>query len=139
VKKDPFEEYIKETEPAKRDKGYAWHTAIGLQAIDGLQPSEYLETFLRNLLLNETHPLNNRTLHISGAFEKAEKPDIDTEKPDIDTEKPDIQRTFQPKTANHILRLRKEFPSQIFGRSDVMRVIDVKPFIFRCSDTANTY
>ena len=31
--KDPFKEYIKQTEPGKRDKGYAWHTAIGLQAV----------------------------------------------------------------------------------------------------------
>ena len=26
---DPFKEYIKESEPAKREKGYAWQTAIG--------------------------------------------------------------------------------------------------------------
>lgn len=32
--KDPFKEYIKQSEPNKRDKGYAWHTAIGLQAVD---------------------------------------------------------------------------------------------------------
>ena len=31
-----------QTEPCKRDKGYAWQTAIGLQAVDGLRPSEYL-------------------------------------------------------------------------------------------------
>ena len=42
MNKDPFKEYIKESEPNKRDKGYAWHTAIGLQAVDGLKPSEYL-------------------------------------------------------------------------------------------------
>ena len=29
--KDPFKEYMKQSEPNKRDKGYAWHTAIGLQ------------------------------------------------------------------------------------------------------------
>ena len=39
---DPFKEYIRESEPDKRDKGYAWHTAIGLQAVDGLKTSEYL-------------------------------------------------------------------------------------------------
>ncbi|MCM1498496.1 MAG: Fic family protein [Clostridium sp.] len=39
---DPFKEYIKQSEPDKRDKGYAWHTAIGLQAVDGLKPSQYL-------------------------------------------------------------------------------------------------
>ena len=40
--KDPFKEYIKQSEPSKRDKGYAWHTAIGLQAVDGLKTSKYL-------------------------------------------------------------------------------------------------
>ncbi len=50
MNKDPFKEYIKETEPAKRDKGYAWHTAIGLQAVDGLKTSEYLmRTAVRNI------------------------------------------------------------------------------------------
>lgn len=47
---DPFKEYIKETEPTKRDKGYAWHTAIGLQAVDGLKTSAYLvHTAIRNI------------------------------------------------------------------------------------------
>lgn len=42
MNKDPFKEYVKQSEPGKRDKGYAWHTAIGLQAVDGLQASQYL-------------------------------------------------------------------------------------------------
>lgn len=37
-----FEEYIRQSEPQKREKGYAWRTAIGLQAVDDLKPSEYL-------------------------------------------------------------------------------------------------
>lgn len=37
-----FEEYIRQGEPHKREKGYAWQTAIGLQAVDGLKPSTYL-------------------------------------------------------------------------------------------------
>lgn len=40
--KDDFEEYIIQGEPHKREKGYAWRTAIGLQAVDALKPSEYL-------------------------------------------------------------------------------------------------
>ncbi len=48
--KDPFKEYIRESEPDKRDKGYVWHTAIGLQAVDGLKTSEYLaRTAIRNI------------------------------------------------------------------------------------------
>ena len=48
--KDPFKDYIKQSEPNKRDKGYAWHTAIGLQAVDGLKPSKYLiDTAIKNI------------------------------------------------------------------------------------------
>lgn len=48
--RDPFKEYIKQSEPSKRDKGYAWHTAIGLQAVDGLRTSEYLiDTAIKNI------------------------------------------------------------------------------------------
>lgn len=91
------------------------------------ETTEYLELFLRNLLLNENHPLHNRTLHISGTFKEIEKPDIETMKPDIDTLKPDIENIFQKKTVSHILKLYQAFPNQaIFGRSDVMKVIDIK-------------
>ena len=39
MNQDPFKEYLVQTEPSKRDKRYAWNTAIGLQAVDGLKPS----------------------------------------------------------------------------------------------------
>ncbi|HIW40381.1 MAG TPA: Fic family protein [Candidatus Eubacterium pullicola] len=91
------------------------------------ETTEFLEIFLRNLLLNENHPLHNRTLHISGTFKETEKPDIETAKPDIGEPKPDIEVVFQPKTVSNILKLREAFPGQtIFGRSDVMKVIDIK-------------
>ena len=91
------------------------------------ETTEFLEVFLRNLLLNENHPLHNRTLHISGTFKEIEKPDIETAKPDMDTLKANIENGFQPKTTSHILKLREAFPGQmIFGRSDVMKVIDIK-------------
>ena len=37
-----FDEYIRQGEPLTREKGLVWQTAIGLQAVDGLKPSEYL-------------------------------------------------------------------------------------------------
>jgi fido (protein-threonine AMPylation protein) len=37
-----FEEYIKQGEPDKKEKGIIWQTAIGLQQVDGLKPSTYL-------------------------------------------------------------------------------------------------
>lgn len=92
------------------------------------ETTEFLELFLRNLLLNENHPLHNRTLHISGTFKAAETPDIKTSKPDIEALEANIETVFQPKTVSHILKLRNAFPDQtIFGRSDVMGVIGIKP------------
>lgn len=50
MKNNPFEQYLKESEPKKRDKSYAWHTAVGLQAVDGLETSEYLvDTAKKNI------------------------------------------------------------------------------------------
>jgi fido (protein-threonine AMPylation protein) len=91
------------------------------------ETTEFLEVFLRNLLLNENHPLHNRTLHVSGSSKETEKPDIESSEPDIEVLKPDIENVFQPKTVSHILKLREAFSGQtIFGRSDVMKVIDIK-------------
>ena len=50
MEKDPFKEYLKEAEPGKAGKSYAWSTAIGLQAVDGLKPSQYLiNTAIQNI------------------------------------------------------------------------------------------
>lgn len=40
---DPFKEYLIEKDPTQKEKSYAWDTAIGLQAVDGLSPSSYLK------------------------------------------------------------------------------------------------
>ena len=91
------------------------------------ETTEYLELFLRNLLLNEKHPLHNRTLHIGGAFKETKNPDIGTTNPDIEALKSDIEKRFQPKTVSRILKLREAFPNQtIFGRSDVIEIIGIQ-------------
>ena len=37
-----FDTYIKMGEPGGKERAEAWKTAIGLQAVDGLKTSEYL-------------------------------------------------------------------------------------------------
>jgi len=39
---DNFEEYLRQGEPNKAEKAKVWKTAIGLQQVDGLIPSDYL-------------------------------------------------------------------------------------------------
>lgn len=47
---DNFDEYLRQGEPNKAEKAKVWKTAIGLQQVDGLKPSDYLiETAKQNI------------------------------------------------------------------------------------------
>jgi fido (protein-threonine AMPylation protein) len=48
-----FDEYIRQGEPSKREAAYAWSTAIGLQAVDGLKTSDYLNDLARRNIEGE--------------------------------------------------------------------------------------
>lgn len=92
------------------------------------ETTEYLELFLRNLLLNENHQLHNRTLHISGTFKVPEIVNIEEQKANIGIVKANIEDAFSSKTASHICTLLDKFGFQtIFGRSDVQNVLGLKP------------
>lgn len=92
------------------------------------ETTEFLEVFIRNLLLNENHPLYNRILHISGTLEEPEKVNIDSEKANIENKKANIEEDFTAKTASHVRKLQEALGKEIvFGRSDVQRVLDLKP------------
>ena len=100
------------------------------------ETTEYLELFLRNLLLGEHNALHNRYLHISGAFQKQ---DIDPTKQDIGAAKQDIQGRFpyanvlqsagcSQKTISHAQDLFQAFGHiQVFGRSDAIRQLGLSP------------
>ena len=99
------------------------------------ETTEYLEAFLRNLLLDEKN-----VLHISGLFNEetvdiwVTKVDIENGKVDIQDKKVDIEsvlsekgRNFSVKTKVHILRLFEEFGfDEVFGRSTVMELLELK-------------
>ena len=48
-----FDEYLKASEPHKRERAEAWKVAIGLQAVDGLKVSEYLKQTARRHIEGE--------------------------------------------------------------------------------------
>lgn len=85
MEQDPFKEYLRELEPDKVFKGYAWSTAIGLQDVDGLKPSKYLidkaiQHIEGNLTMKEVQSLienyyEEKTLHLSkdNRIEEADK------------------------------------------------------------------
>ena len=105
------------------------------------ETTEYLELFLRNLLLNENNPLRNRELHVRCPLNLYEKANIDTEKANIDTKKAnidsekanidiensDVEESLSTKTIEHIKKLKEVFATEkVFGRADVIKVLGLK-------------
>lgn len=87
------------------------------------ETTEYLELFLRNLLLNEENELRNRNLHINANFEK-QKADIQSTEVDIQDKKVDIERRFSAKTLGHIDKMLDRFGyDAIFGRGAVCELL----------------
>ena len=109
MEKDSFKEYLKESEPDKAYKGYAWSTAIGLQVVDGLK-----------LLNEEKVGIGNTKVDIEN-----EKVDIQDAKVDIESVLSEKGSNFSVKTTVHIYKLFEKFGfDEIFGRSAVMELLN---------------
>lgn len=77
-----FDEYIRQGEPAQKARADAWRVAIGLQAVDGLKASEYLQQIARRniegeITIDEARELVKeyyvkRTAHDAGDEDKEE-------------------------------------------------------------------
>ena len=79
IKQDPFEEYIRQSEPSKRELGYVWYTAIGLQAVDGLETSDYLKNTARKNIEGDI-TLSEAGKLIESYYEESKERDIDRTK-----------------------------------------------------------
>lgn len=92
------------------------------------ETTEFLELFLKNLLLDEKNELHNRAMHISGRFIVSEKQDIEELKQDIEGTKQDIdlKTVLSKKTTCNIHKLYEVFGCEIvFGRQDVMLLLNI--------------
>ncbi|MBQ3601411.1 MAG: Fic family protein [Lachnospiraceae bacterium] len=124
MNKDPFKEYIKQSEPNKRDKGYAWHTAIGLQAVDGLKPSKYLiDMAIKNIegdiSINEAQELLNTY------YEENPKVDTDDRTEEADKVAVRIAKILSEKafsfTPNEYISIHKKLFTGIYGHAGKLR------------------
>ena len=122
--KDPFKEYIKQSESNKRDKGYAWHTAIGLQAVDGLKPSKYLiDTAIKNIegdiSIDEAQELLNTY------YEENPKADTDDRTEEADKVAVRIAKILSEKafsfTPNEYISIHKKLFAGIYGHAGKLR------------------
>ena len=122
--KDPFKEYIKQSEPNKRDKGYAWHTAIGLQAVDGLKTSKYLiDTAIKNIegdiSIDEAQELLNTY------YEKNPKADTEDRTEEADKVAVRIAKILSEKafsfTPNEYISIHKKLFAGIYRHAGKLR------------------
>ena len=81
MEKDLFKEYLQDVKPTKKELGYSWYTAIGLQKVDGLDVSEYLKSVAidnvdGNITIEKAEKL------INSYYAQAENHQSDTEEAD---------------------------------------------------------
>ena len=122
--KDPFKEYIRQSEPSKRDKGYAWHTAIGLQAVDGLKPSKYLiDTAIKNIEGNIS--IDEAQELLNTYYEENPKADTEDRTEEADKVAVRIAKILSEKafsfTPNEYISIHKKLFAGIYGHAGKLR------------------
>ena len=121
---DPFKEYIKQSEPNKRDKGYVWHTAIGLQAVDGLKPSKYLiDTAIKNIEGDIT--IDEAQALLNTYYEENPKADTEDRTEEADKVAVRIAKILSEKafsfTPNEYISIHKKLFAGIYGHAGKLR------------------
>ena len=95
-----FDEYIRQGEPSQREAAYAWSTAIGLQAVDGLKTSEYLNDLARRNIEGEITIDEVEQLLNSYYENKTTREADDDDKQEADKASKNIKRILSVKTCD---------------------------------------
>lgn len=90
-----FDEYIRQGEPAQRERAEAWSVAIGLQAVDGLKTSEYLQNTARRNIEGEITIDEARELVKQYYITKTSHDDDDADKEEADRVSSNISKLLQ--------------------------------------------
>lgn len=90
-----FDEYIRQGEPAQRERADAWRVAIGLQAVDGLETSEYLQDTARRNIEGDITIDEAREMVKQYYISKTAHDDNDTDKEEADRVSANISKLLQ--------------------------------------------
>ena len=90
-----FDEYIRQGEPAQRKRADAWRVAIGLQAVDGLTTSDYLNETARRNIEGEINIDEARQLVKTYYQKKTTREPDDDEKQEADEVSGNISKLLQ--------------------------------------------
>lgn len=137
-----FDEYIRQGEPEAADSAQQWQTAIGLQAVDGLKPSQYLIDTARRNIEGEITIDEVQDLLRSYYASEANRNVIEEDGEEADKAAINIKRILSTKTlafnTNGYIATHRRIFEGVFKHAGELRKYDItkKEWVLR-GDTVN--
>ena len=124
-----FDEYIRQGEPNKKEKASIWQTAIGLQAVDGLQTSDYLKQTARKHIEGEIDIDEARQLIKSYYQSKTQREPDDDEKQEADKVSANITKILSSQsldfTTGGFISIHRRVFEGVFKHAGRLRDYDI--------------
>ena len=124
-----FDEYLRQGEPSQKESAENWKTAIGLQAVDGLQPSAYLiDVAKRNIegeiTLDETRKLIDSYYQSKTVRTPKDEDEEEADKVSANIAKILASKTFAFNTNGYVSLPRRIFEG-VFKHAGEIRQYDI--------------
>ena len=124
-----FDEYIVASEPHKRERAEAWKVAIGLQAVDGLQVSEYLKQTARRHIEGEITIDEAKALVKQYYVSKTQHDDDEDDRQEADRVSANIAKIINERaftfSANELIAIHRNIFSGVFKHAGELRTYDI--------------
>ena len=124
-----FDEYLRQGEPLQKERAENWKTAIGLQAVDGLQPSAYLIDVAKRNIEGEITLDETRKLIDSYYQSKTVRTPKDEDEEEADKVSANIAKILASKTfafnTNGYVSLHRRIFEGIFKHAGEIRQYDI--------------
>ena len=124
-----FDEYIRQGEPDKKERAEVWSVAIGLQAVDGLKTSEYLQQTVRRNIEGEITIDEVRELVKSYYQSKTQREPDDDEKQEADLVSGNITKILSTDTLDFSTKgyvsLHRRIFEDVFKHAGRIRDYDI--------------
>ena len=124
-----LDEYLRQGSPSKRECAANWQTAIGLQAVDGLKPSEYLMDVARRNINGEISLDESRRLIDSYYESKAARNEVEKGEEEADKVSANIARILSSQTfaltTNGYISLHRRIFDGVFPHAGEIRDYDI--------------
>ena len=124
-----FDEYLRQGEPSQKESAENWKTAIGLQAVDGLQPSAYLIDVAKRNIEGEISMDETRKLIDSYYQSKTVRTPKDEDEEEADKVSANIAKILASKTfafnTNGYVSLHRRIFEGVFKHAGEIRQYDI--------------